>query len=637
MAKSLLETPWAIAIDPARRDGRIVAESVEAERPRETGRDARPRLTPASSRRCAAAGIERLYSHQREALEAAAALEPDRHQRHRLGQVARLQPAGPRRHRPRSQAPCPLPLPDQGAGPGPGAQARRNCARPGCARRSTTATRRARSARRSAAATTSSSPTPTCSTSGSCPTTRAGATSSPTSAGSWSTRPTPTAASSAPTSPTCCGGCAGWRAPTAREPRFLLASATIANPVELAERLVGTPFELIDDDGAPRAEREIAMWNPPLIDKASGTRRSALSEAAELLADLVVAGVRTICFLKSRRGIELIQRFARDNLAARGKPELAERIAPYRGGYTPAAAARDRGAPARPASCWRWSRPTRWSWGSTSASWTRRSASPSPARSPACARCGAGPGRRRRGLAVYVAGAGRARPVLLPPPRRVPGAAGRGGDPRPRQRADRLAPPGRGGLRAAADRRRRRGLRAGLAGAGGAAGERRGAAPRRRAAAAAQQRVRRLEDPAALGLGRLGRGDRARLGRDARPGRGGARLHDDPPGRDLPPPRPLIRGRAARRRRPPRDRLPLRRRLVHAAEEGDRDLHRAHPRAAGDLRGRAALRRGLGHRAGDRLPAGLDLRPGADRRGRAGAARAEFRHPGALVRAAASG
>jgi DEAD/DEAH box helicase domain-containing protein len=119
------------------------------------------------------------------------------------------------------------------------------------------------------------------------------------------------------------------------EPRFLLASATIANPVELAERLVGTPFELIDDDGAPRAGREIAMWNPPLIDEASGTRRSALSEAADLLAELVSQGVRTICFLKSRRGIELIQRFARENLERRGKPELAARIAPYRGGYTP--------------------------------------------------------------------------------------------------------------------------------------------------------------------------------------------------------------------------------------------------------------------------------------------------------------
>ncbi|HEU4906478.1 MAG TPA: Zn-binding domain-containing protein, partial [Solirubrobacterales bacterium] len=113
------------------------------------------------------------------------------------------------------------------------------------------------------------------------------------------------------------------------------ASATIANPVELAEGLVGEPFELIDDDGAPRAGREIAIWNPPLIDKASGTRRSALSEAADLLAELVSQGVRTICFLKSRRGIELIQRFAREALERRGRPELAARIAPYRGGYTP--------------------------------------------------------------------------------------------------------------------------------------------------------------------------------------------------------------------------------------------------------------------------------------------------------------
>jgi hypothetical protein len=60
-----------------------------------------------------------------------------------------------------------------------------------------------------------------------------------------------------------------------------------------------------------------------------------LSEAADLLADLVSHGVRTICFLRSRRGIELIQRFTRDRLAADGKAELAERIAPYRGGYTP--------------------------------------------------------------------------------------------------------------------------------------------------------------------------------------------------------------------------------------------------------------------------------------------------------------
>ena len=119
------------------------------------------------------------------------------------------------------------------------------------------------------------------------------------------------------------------------EPRFLLASATIANPLELAERLVGEPFSLVDSDGAPRAARRIGIWNPPLIDEASGTRRSPLSESAELLADLVAAGVRTICFLRSRRGIELIQRFARIRLEDQGHGELAARIAPYRAGYTP--------------------------------------------------------------------------------------------------------------------------------------------------------------------------------------------------------------------------------------------------------------------------------------------------------------
>ncbi|MGH2926383.1 MAG: DEAD/DEAH box helicase [Solirubrobacterales bacterium] len=119
-------------------------------------------------------------------------------------------------------------------------------------------------------------------------------------------------------------------------PRFLLASATIANPVELAERLVGEPFRLIDSDGAPRAERRIAVWNPPVIDQRSMTRRSVLSEAAELLADLVSAGLRTICFLRSRRGIELIQRFVRMRLEELDLAELAPLIAPYRAGYTPA-------------------------------------------------------------------------------------------------------------------------------------------------------------------------------------------------------------------------------------------------------------------------------------------------------------
>jgi DEAD/DEAH box helicase domain-containing protein len=119
------------------------------------------------------------------------------------------------------------------------------------------------------------------------------------------------------------------------EPRFILASATIANPLELAERLCGQRFTLVDSDGAPRAPRRIAMWNPPLIDERSGTRRSVLSEGADVLAGLVGQGMRTICFLNSRRGIELIQRFTRDRLAEWDMAELGPLIAPYRAGYTP--------------------------------------------------------------------------------------------------------------------------------------------------------------------------------------------------------------------------------------------------------------------------------------------------------------
>ena len=118
------------------------------------------------------------------------------------------------------------------------------------------------------------------------------------------------------------------------EPRFVLASATIANPQELAERLTGLDVALVDRDGAPRAERRVAMWNPTLLDRDTGARASALSEAAELLARLMEEGVRTICFLKSRRGVELIQRFTKLRLEQSGNAHLGERIAPYRAGYT---------------------------------------------------------------------------------------------------------------------------------------------------------------------------------------------------------------------------------------------------------------------------------------------------------------
>ncbi len=118
------------------------------------------------------------------------------------------------------------------------------------------------------------------------------------------------------------------------EPRFLLTSATIANPVDLAERLTGlTDFTLIDDDGSPTPARQIAIWNPPLIDEQLGSRLPASAEGAELLAKLVLSGARSICFVRSRRGVELLTRLLRQRLQAQD-PDLAELVVPYRAGYT---------------------------------------------------------------------------------------------------------------------------------------------------------------------------------------------------------------------------------------------------------------------------------------------------------------
>src|SRR5919206_171089 len=119
-------------------------------------------------------------------------------------------------------------------------------------------------------------------------------------------------------------------------PRLLLASATVANPGELAERLTGLDdVTVIDRDGAPGARRTIAMWNPPIVDEQVAARRSVLAEAADLLTELVGEGARTIVFMKSRKAVELMARFARLALEQRGHGELAARIAPYRAGYTP--------------------------------------------------------------------------------------------------------------------------------------------------------------------------------------------------------------------------------------------------------------------------------------------------------------
>ena len=116
------------------------------------------------------------------------------------------------------------------------------------------------------------------------------------------------------------------------DPQLLLASATIANPGELAASLAGIHATVMAGDAAPRAERTIVLWNPELLDSELGLRASPLGEASRLMASLVSRGLRTICFAKSRKAAELIHKFTADRVDS----QTAARLAPYRAGYTPA-------------------------------------------------------------------------------------------------------------------------------------------------------------------------------------------------------------------------------------------------------------------------------------------------------------
>ena len=115
------------------------------------------------------------------------------------------------------------------------------------------------------------------------------------------------------------------------DPRFVLASATIGNPAELAERLVGVPFAAVTEDASPRGEKVFALWNPPIVDEDTGVRRSALTQAAEIVAALARDGVKSIGFARSRRAAELLAEFVRREVP----PELRDRVKAYRAGYLP--------------------------------------------------------------------------------------------------------------------------------------------------------------------------------------------------------------------------------------------------------------------------------------------------------------
>jgi len=121
-------------------------------------------------------------------------------------------------------------------------------------------------------------------------------------------------------------------------PTFVLASATSGDPAGSASRLVGLPVEAVSDDASPRGATSFALWEPPLTDHGgendAPTRRTATAETASLLTDLVIEGVRTLAFVRSRRGAEAVAMTTRDTLAE-VDPDLTDRVAAYRAGYLP--------------------------------------------------------------------------------------------------------------------------------------------------------------------------------------------------------------------------------------------------------------------------------------------------------------
>ena len=116
------------------------------------------------------------------------------------------------------------------------------------------------------------------------------------------------------------------------EPTFVFTSATIGNPGDLAEALTGLPATVVDQDTSPTGDKTYVLWNPPLLEDGDGQRASALNEATDVFLQLVRRDLHTIAFSRSRKGTELMYRWAKERLT----PDLAESIAAYRGGYLPA-------------------------------------------------------------------------------------------------------------------------------------------------------------------------------------------------------------------------------------------------------------------------------------------------------------
>jgi DEAD/DEAH box helicase domain-containing protein len=117
------------------------------------------------------------------------------------------------------------------------------------------------------------------------------------------------------------------------DPTFICSSATIANPKELAERLIGAPFEIVARSGAPRGEKFFLFVNPPVVNRQLGIRRSYLAETRRVAIEFLKRGLQMIVFAQSRLSTEILTTYMKD--AFQGPPGAADVIRGYRGGYLP--------------------------------------------------------------------------------------------------------------------------------------------------------------------------------------------------------------------------------------------------------------------------------------------------------------
>lgn len=118
-------------------------------------------------------------------------------------------------------------------------------------------------------------------------------------------------------------------------PQLIGSSATVGNPAELGERVTTRSMRAIDDDGSPRGKRTYVLWNPPQIRAGMyRSRRSANVEAHEVMAKLIQHGFPTIAFSKTKMTAEMIYRYVCDKLGEE-TPGLVKKVSPYRGGYLP--------------------------------------------------------------------------------------------------------------------------------------------------------------------------------------------------------------------------------------------------------------------------------------------------------------